>query len=77
MDDRLVDVVECRSGVHRGDDADMLFGAFECDAHFLWGTVANPFGRSVYWVRPIGRDWFVIGSQRMKVSRTVEQSGSL
>ncbi len=37
VDDRLVDVIEVWSGVHRWDGSDMLFGAFECDTHcFLW-----------------------------------------
>jgi hypothetical protein len=74
VDDRLVDVVEGRSGVHCRDDADMLFCAFEGDAH---GKVAIPVGRWCMVALPIGRVWVVIVSQGMKVSRTVEQSGSL
>ncbi len=35
VEDRLVYVVEGRSWVHRWDDADMLFGSFECDTHGL------------------------------------------
>jgi hypothetical protein len=35
VEDRLVYVVEGRSWVHRWDDADMLFGSFECDTHCL------------------------------------------
>jgi hypothetical protein len=33
----LVDVIEGRSGVHRWDDADMLFGSFECYTHCFLG----------------------------------------
>jgi hypothetical protein len=54
VEDLLVYVVEGRSWVHRWDDADMLFGLFECDTHCLLFLVAIPAGR---WVGalPIGR----------------------
>jgi hypothetical protein len=47
VEDRLVYVVEGWSWVQRGDDADMLFGSFECDTHCLLFLVAIPFGRLV------------------------------
>ena len=55
VEDRLVDVVECRSWVHRGDDADVLFGSFECDTHILLFLVAIPVGRWLVVALPIGR----------------------
>jgi hypothetical protein len=54
VEDRLIYVVEGRSWMHCGDDADMLFGSFECDTHGWLFLVAIPFGRLVE-ALPIGR----------------------
>jgi hypothetical protein len=51
--DRLVYVIEVWSGVHRWDDSDMLFGAFECDTHCLF--VASPLRSLCLLGRSIGR----------------------
>ena len=44
VDYRLVYVVECRSWVHRWDDADVLLGSFEGNAHGVVVAVASPIG---------------------------------
>ena len=53
VEDRLVYVVEGRSWVHHWDDADMLFGSFECDTHGFF-LVAIPVGRCAG-ALPMGR----------------------
>ena len=60
MDDRLVDVVERRSWVHRQDDADMLFGAFEGDTNGFLIIVALPVGRLFVGALPVGLYLFVM-----------------
>jgi hypothetical protein len=35
VEDRLVYALKGWYWVHRGDDAEMLFGSFECDTHCL------------------------------------------